>query len=235
MADRPLRPYPPVGDPDRFDEIVRRGSSLRRRRRLATGAGAGGALAVLAIGAVVAIGIGGDDGADVVADQDDVAPVVETTTTAPALPAEMTVTLEREGDTVLARVVDPAQPEVDDAQQCVVVVASAGGTEVASGFTCNGVPGDGPRTAVPLDPIDPEVRISDCAPQVTRIDPSEVTPSGTRPATTVFEVRLGDLDVAADSVSVEAVSGRGDGCAGTASESTEIEAVASAAIEVPPT
>ncbi len=231
MAERPVRPYPSVGDPARFDEIVRRGTSMRRRRRLAAGAGAGGAVAVVALGVLLVTGSGGDT-EGIVADRDDVAPVEETTTTAPVPPAEMTVSVEVTDDAVNATVVDPAQPEVDDAKQCVVVVATAAGARVATGYACNEMPGDGPSTDVPLDPVSPELEISPCAPQIERIDPEAPVPTGSRPATTNFRIDLGALAGDVDEIAVEAVSGRGDGCPGTSSESTEIENLATVSVEM---
>lgn len=231
MAERPIRPYPGVGDPARFDEIVRRGTSMRRRRRLATGAGAGGAVAVVALGVLLVTGPGSDT-EGIVADRDDVAPVEETTTTAPVLPAEMTVSVEVSDEVVEATVVDPAQPEVDDAKQCVVVVATAAGTTVATGYACNEAPGDGPSTDVALDPVSPELEISPCAPQIERVDPDAAVPTGSRPATTSFRIDIGALGVAVDEVAVEAVSGRGDGCPTTSPESTEIENTATVSVEM---
>ena len=68
MPERGAHSYPPVGDPDRLDAIVRRGRSLRRRRQLgAAGAGAGGALAVVAV-AVLVVGGGSDMPDQMVAD-----------------------------------------------------------------------------------------------------------------------------------------------------------------------
>lgn len=48
--------YPPVGDPDRYDMIVQRGRTLRRRRRYSLGAGAGGTVVALAIAVVLITG-----------------------------------------------------------------------------------------------------------------------------------------------------------------------------------
>lgn len=225
------RSYPPVGDPDRYDSIVSRGRSMRRRRQATTGFGAAGIVAIAAAGVIVFTGSGGDE-PGVVADggtEDTTTTAVPDTTLPPAGPDEMTVTVEPGDDRTTIVVADPEQIAVDDALQCVVVsiVDDAGG-EVANGHGCNLGPGDQPASEMFVDPVSPELAISTCAPMLTRIDPEEEVPTATRAATSTFEFDTPPLDPGEHTVTVTAVSGRGDGCPGTSEESTEIETTAEA-------
>ncbi len=233
------RSYPPVGDPDRFDSIVSRGRSMRRRRQATTGVGAAGIVAVVAAGVMVVAGSGGNEGG-VIADGPTEDPTTTTaapdTTPAPPAPEEMTVSVDPGPDRTTIVVADPEQIAVDDANQCVVVtILDESGDEVANGHGCNLGPGDQPSSEVSVDPVSPELAISACAPQVTRADPDEEPPTSTRPATSTFEFDTPPLEPGEHTVTVAAVSGRGDGCPGTSDESTEIETTveASAPLTVP--
>lgn len=219
--------YPPVGDPDRFDRIVSRGRSMRRRRQAVTGLGTAGILSVVAVGVLALTGTdGGPTG--VIADDNTIDPVptTESTTTTEPAPVfdEMTVTVEPGADRTTIVVFDPEQIAVDDAMQCVVVtITDDAGDEVANGHGCNAGPGDQAPTDVTVDVVVPELAISACAPFVTRADPDEPTPTATRRATSTFAFDTPELEPGAYTVAVAAVSGRGDGCPGTSDESTEIE------------
>jgi len=232
------RSYPPVGDPERFDSIVSRGRSMRRRRQATTGVGAAGIVAVVAAGVIAFTGSGdGDTGviADRSTDDTTTTTTVAPDTTPPADPDEMTVTVEPGVERTTVVVADPEQIAVDDALQCIVVtILDASGDEVAVGHGCNLGPGDQPPSEVFVDPVSPELAISACAPQLTRADPDEAPPTATRSATSTFEFDTPALDPGEHTVVVTAVSGRGDGCPGTSDQSTEIEttAEASAALTV---
>lgn len=125
---RPTRSFPsPEDAAARYDAVLRRGHSLRRRQRLVTGAGAGGAvLAVLAT--VVFVTTSGSDTDDnqVVTD-----PTVTTTTV--QTPAGMSVTVTASASSVEVTVDDPAQPKVPEAQICAYVsVAPTGQSGIAA-------------------------------------------------------------------------------------------------------
>lgn len=128
MADQT---YPPVGDPNRFDAIVERGTQLQRRRR-GTAVGAFGSfVVVLGLAAVVLAGRPGTSGSSVVADGTTDTKPIETTTTEPS--TDVTAAVRVDGGRITVSVVDPAQPVSDDSQQCVH----------ASLFPTEGTPSDG--------------------------------------------------------------------------------------------
>ena len=184
MPDRRTRSYPPVGAPDRLDQIVRRGRSLRRRRQAGmAAAGTGGTLAVaaLVLSAVAVFG-GGDPDGGVIADES--APTVVTTTTVPEDPDEMTVQIVA-GPPVRVVTVDPAQPVGKGTRQCLEVMAypAESSTEAMAtyeGWDCRPGTGSGAvdiplRQTAPADggvQIDPEVEpgtsVGGCAQAVDR-------------------------------------------------------------------
>lgn len=218
--------YPPVGDPDRYDMIVQRGRTLRRRRRYSLGAGAGGTVVALAI-AVVLI-TGGNNGNDVDATEMAADPTT-TTTEAPTTTVPTVVTsphkegqvggaLTPSADTI--DVDDPAAPVNIDTQQCVMMtLTTTEAAPVAEGWACAPAGAAGP-TVVEL--VASDVQIG-CPVSAVRGDP----------LTGVEEPLSSSFSYVADptippgtyDLHVEIVSGVGDGCDGTVDGSTEDESV----------
>lgn len=236
MADRDVRSYPPVGDPGRLDAIMSSGRSMRRRRRLGAGAGAGGAVLAAMFAVVLVTGTGTTDDANVVADGEDVPTTTSTTTTAPS-PELMQVRIAAGAEgTVSVTVVDPDQPALDAARQCLsVTVLDDAGEPVATGHGCNDGPGDSTADPIELSLVDPMLGVSTCAPWIEPGDPDQLAPE-TRSATTTFDIVLPELPTGSYSIETEATSGSGDGCPGTDPASNEIENQASSslpALEVP--
>jgi hypothetical protein len=223
-----VRSYPPVGDPDRLDEIMRRGRALRRRRQLGVGAGAGGA-AVAVLAAVLLVTGPADTDRGVVADgdRDEVATTTSTTTT--SLPEVMQARIDEDaGGALTVTVLDPRQPALDASLQCVTVtVLDAAGELAASGHGCNDGPGDATAVPVTVTPVDPMLAVSACAPSIAPADPDAPTPD-TRLAVSTFELVGPELPPGTYTVEVDATSGRGDGCPGVQPGSDEIENQASA-------
>ena len=227
MADRP-HSYPPVGDPDRLDAILRRGRFLRRRRQMTIGAGAGSAMAATVAAVVLLTGLpggGSDDGlvADQPATTTTVAPTsTETTvdeddtssTTTTTSPDGLSVDVDATSTPVAVRVDDPAQPVFvtgrPEAHQCLLVTVRDGaGAPVAEGRGCHFA--NDPTTVVQVLLPQDQAFIG-CAAVAERPAPDEVT---TAAASSEFRVEL-PVDLAAGTydLEVQAASGIGDGCPG---------------------
>ncbi len=209
MADRRPPSYPPVGDDDRFDRIVARGQSLKRRRQLTRVAGAGGAFAVVALVAAMAVSLGSSPDTEPVAE--------EPTTTTTSLPDELTI-ISLDGPPPQFLVIDPEQPVGEVTQQCLGVSVYEGESaaerpELASyeGWAC----GPGDRGAAPIrlrvaaPKGDPNLgaNVGPCAVTISNAVP--VT-SGTKVGETTFTVT--DLPPGSYQLELSAVSGIGDGC-----------------------
>lgn len=232
MPERGAHSYPPVGDPDRLDAIVRRGRSLRRRRQLgAAGAGAGGALAVVAVAVLVVGGGSGTPDQMVADDPTTSSTTTTTTTTVPTAPATMTVELLA-GPPLQVRVDDPAQPLGDGTQQCLLAsaydpAAAGGALPVAQGWNCaRGTSDDGQADVV----LESTTDIGAGADQGAGVGPDlgtgsqveigcpaaiynePVDSTGTQPGATTFSISAPSLPAGQYRVRVEAVSGIGDGC-----------------------
>lgn len=212
MAERRIPPYPSIDDPARYDRIVQRGRSMRRRRQFGVGAGAGGSVAAVALAVVMLTG-GTDPTSDVVADGDR-EPVVETTTTTTTTlpPTELTVEVGVEGDTLLVDVHDPAQPVAEDSRQCVLVTVTGPDGATAEGYGCDDVEAvDG---VVPVEVATNDGIMIGCAASLLPpvADPEEYP---TAEARTLFEATMPDeLPAGAYQVELSVTSGVGDGCAG---------------------
>lgn len=259
MADRTNPTYPPVGDDERFDAIVSRGRHLRRRRQLGLGAaGAGGAVAAAVLAVVVFTALPSSGGDPVIADQDDTATTttVTTTTTTTAAPTTDGTTIQIDADQRPVRVVvaDPVQPVATGtdppAHQCVVAtLTDAAGAPVGEATACRDATEPDAPVQVTLTPIgaggaqidpggaqvDPGGAQIGCAATAERLDPVERT---TVPATSTFLVGPpASLAAGTYTLTVEAVSGIGDGCPGPSSPESnedEHEAVpATATVAVP--
>ena len=235
MAERARHSYPPVGDPDRLDAIVRRGRSLQRRRQLTVaGAGTGGALAVVVV-AVLAFGAGSGNNEQVVADDDrpDNGP---TETTAPPQQPELALRLEA-GPPAAIEVEDPEQPVGEGTQQCLTVTAYPAGTvpgdeslPLAEGTACApGLSENGEAELILMPTTDSGAGTDTgaevgadlgtgpteigCAASIERPAPKDVTSTETRRGITKFSLSAPDLAPGPYRVSVSAASGIGDGCA----------------------
>lgn len=192
------RSFPPPEDAAaRYDAVLRRGRNLRRRRQLATGAGAGGAM--LAMGLAVVLLVGNSEGAqpDVVAD--------EPTTT---VPKEMTVSssYDQASKVLTVEVVNPEMIDTGMGRQCVtVLVRPADTSETVGGATdCGNTEG----VDVPFR-LEPNIG---CAAWQER---SPTTSTVTRPRDDVFRFDLGALPTGDYVAEIAAVSGSGDGCGDT--------------------
>lgn len=198
--------YPPVGDPDRYDMIVQRGRTLRRRRRYSLGAGAGGTVVALAI-AVVLI-TGGNNGNDVdatemAADPTTTTTEAPTTTTTTPLPDVMTATIDPIATTVLVQ--DPTHPVSDEAKQCVHLSLAAADDPtmiVGEGTSC----ADDPALYVKAT----NGIVLDCGTQVERPEPY-VGP--TEPEVSTFTYQIDEsIPPGSYALTARASSGIGDEC-----------------------
>ncbi len=220
MSERNSQSFPPVGDPDRLDAIVRRGRSLRRRRQLgAAGAGLGGTLAVV-LAVTLALGSGGGStDPDIVAD-DPTSSTTTTTTTLPPMPSTLTVTVES-GSPATIVVADPAQPAGSTTTQCVTVTLygpttdtgdpaaapfAGEGTACAPGSSLNGT------GVVDIRPAGPQLVQIGCAAVVKSPPPADVASDAVAPGRTTFRLSAPDLAAGEYTVDASAVSGLGDGC-----------------------
>lgn len=229
------RKYPEVGSEDRFDAIVSRGTSLRRRRQLlgATGTGVTAAACVAIIVAVS--GSPGTTKQSVTANQPNAPePTTAPTTAAPTVTPPTTgprsdefMTIDRTGRTLTIAINDPAtrlvQTQQDTSfrsQQCVTVTMStAGGTPVAEGHGCRSLESlfDSPAEAEVVVQTSVDLHRTDgvsvgCATIDERM-PETITVQPTR-AQTDFVVRVPKtIDPGEYMLEVFGVSGFGDGCA----------------------
>lgn len=212
MTERGEHSYPPVGDPDRLDSIVRRGRSLRRRRQLGTiGAGAGGALAVMVV-VVLAFGGSGTSPQPVA---DDPTSTTTTTTTTTSIPPPVFTAEVLAGPPAQVRVDDPAQPSGDASQQCVLAsaydpAAPAGALPVAQGWTC--APGQSDNGSEDLVLV-PTAGVDIGCPAVAERDAGAANAvTGEGRGVTTFTLSAPGVPSGQYRIEVEAVSGIGDGC-----------------------
>jgi hypothetical protein len=231
MAERGSHQYPPVGDTDRLDAILRRGRSLRRRRQL--GVGAGGTMAAVAVVAVLVTAWPAGSSTDGGLADDPTTTIAPTTTLAPTIET-MQVTIDASATPIEVTVEDPAQPVplASDvpAEQCVLVTLyRADGSAAAEGTACK-VGAD--ETVVELTFIPPGGPQIGCAAIAVRIDPSE---RATTADSSRFELALPDeLPSGTYRVEVQASSGIGDRCPTIDSpDEDENQAQATETIEVP--
>lgn len=233
VADR--RKFPSLDDPTRFDAIVGRGRALRRRRQLGVGAGAGGGVAAVALAVVMVTGSGGAGDRlqhDIVADDDKVEAVETTTTTTtapPALPTEFVAQVETDGDELTIELIDPAQPDSENSKQCVMVTLDGGAAGATERWACDNEapPVDGVTT---VDLPNTGGTLVGCPGSLNR----DVEPIGdtTRTKSTTFSMKVpADLAPGEYSVTVDATSGVGDGCAGTGDEAAPGAPAAAGAAE----
>lgn len=236
MSERNTSSFPPVGDPDRLDAIVRRGRSLRRRRQLGTaGAGVGGTLAVVLAVVLVLGGGGGTTDPNIVAnDPTSSTTTTTTTTTTPQMPPELTVSVNA-GPPATILVEDPAQPVGDTTKQCVTVTVfgplvegvdpadqpvAGEGTQCAAGLSMNGSAVLDIRSATAAAPgeiqIDPvpggAPDLIGCAAVIERPPLEDVTSDAVAPGRSTFRISAPDLTPGEYRLEVSAVSGLGDGC-----------------------
>lgn len=229
--------YPGVGSPDRFDEIVTRGSAMRRRRRFlsATGAGVTG-LACLALVVGLGMNVGSKADRSVVADRGttssqsaNAAETNNTVTSHDPIPAflsvepsdsELTIQLNDQRTAVPADP-DATLPSSLFSQQCVTVtLADKSDTTVAEGTACRQIGasfGDENAIRVELNRTD-GVSVG-CAAVAERLE----NPLTLRfePIGTTFVAALpADLPPGTYTATVIGVSGFGDGCDGG---STQVE------------
>lgn len=231
--------FPPLGDPDRFDQIVRRGRFLRRRRHAGIGAGAGGGVAAVALAVLLVSGAGTPSTPQVVADDgpSDTTTTTTTTTTIPAPPPDRLVAeVDTTGGVITVAVTDPARPVSGAARQCVSVTLTGASGDTAEATGCDDIPAVDGIVTVEL-PNTGGVLIG-CAAVVER------EPAGpgadTELVSTTFELTPpSDLTPGDYTVEVSATSGVGDGCAGTGDEAAPGAPVSPGlgehAVVVPPT
>lgn len=248
----PNRSFPPPEDAAaRYDAVLRRGRSLRRRQRLVRGAGAGGA-AIAVVAVAVAVSVGGASNNPVVIDQAGTTTTSITATTA-GTPAAMSVTVMADSRAVAVRISDPAQAAAPTARICAQVrLALQGAAQVAAaeGSACWTPAVDGSvDTTGDLRPTNgAEVG---CATSQTREgagtqsrgDPATTTPATTTPVATTpatrsvrhdfsFPVPAG-LPAGKYVAEVTGVSGLGDGCPPSTDGEAETVATGKATLRLP--
>lgn len=229
--------YPAVGSTERYDAIVARGTSLRRQRRLLTGAGV-----LVAATVVVALAIGFRALSDSTADHGVKADTSGATALNPAAPSggnpakkatpeflaveshgsSWTITLNDE------RAAVPLDPTLVAgsslaAQQCVTLTAvDSSGRPVAEGSGCRPLDGttNGRADAVPVDLRTSNGVALGCATVVERL--AEPLTLRLVPASTTFAATIPPgLAPGEYTLSISGVSGFGDGCATGTTSSTE--------------
>ncbi|HTO00460.1 MAG TPA: hypothetical protein VL068_07280 [Microthrixaceae bacterium] len=225
MAKTPNH-FPPVGDENRYDAIVSKGRSIRHRRQAVFGAGASSVLAAcIALVVIFSGGNGAAEHGSIYANQGDKndKPAKVDPTIAPE---KMSLSVDREDNTFTINVNDPrmavptpGQP-LDDvsykSQQCILLSLEDGsGQVVAEGFGCNpfdpaSQPGAQPGTAVSVALNMTDGLSVGCSSVTERIDPIQSQP---QPMESTFSVDLPvGLAVGDYNMTVDAVSGFGDGC-----------------------
>ncbi|MCX6523647.1 MAG: hypothetical protein NTX58_02610 [Actinobacteria bacterium] len=222
--------YPAVGDDARFDAIVKRGTAMRRGRntkRAATFGSLGIMAAAIAVFALVDTSEP-SQASQVFADSAEVAP-----TTAPTRalsePGPLSLSIEQTPSGATITLLDPSAAVAvagePPAQQCVTVTLRAAGSGatgevLAEGFTCSGGSGAAAVTEVPLIAAVDGVQVG-CAATAIRTD---ATPDLSEPLDSTFAVSLpAGMNSGNYQITAEAVSGLGDGCAGSAEGSSESE------------
>lgn len=229
------RKYPPIDDPARYDRIVERGRSMRRRRQLGVGAGTGGSVAAVALAVVLITGGGGGaDRSELVADGDAVDETTTTstttTTTTPPPPDELTVQVDATADRITVEVIDPELPVSDDSQQCVTVSLMGDTADSAEATGCDDIPAVDGVVTVDL-PATGGVLIG-CSAALEQPDPNASLDLDTELRATTFELTPpAGLAPGTYTVEVQVASGIGDGCHGTGDEAPVGEPLAPGATE----
>jgi hypothetical protein len=200
---------PPEDAAARYDAVLRRGRSLRRRHQVAVGAGTGGLLALVLLAVVVvSAGRGGGKDDQVVTDPrpTTTTSTTTTTTTKPTFAVTATATATK----ITVTVTDPAFPVAAGARQCVYVrVAPSGPSGVATteGTGCAGA-GEADITT-DLTPIEAEIGCAGVA-----VNGPAPTPTAAEPLTHTFTFNLPTgLQPGKYEAEATGVSGIGDGCA----------------------
>lgn len=214
MAERRPPSYPPVGDDARYDRIVARGRSLKRRRQLAGAAGAGGAFAVVALVAAVAVSLGSDPSSDAEAT------FAEPPTTTSTVPDELTIDV-LDAPPLQIVVIDPEQPVGEGTQQCLGVsvyeseaAAGEGAFATHEGGICQPTSGGAANVELrvtAIDPAAPDLGAANVGPCAQTVANSVPETSGTALGETTFTLTA--LPAGSYWVELTAVSGIGDGCA----------------------
>lgn len=242
MADRSTHTYPPLGDDARYDAIVSRGRTLRRRRRAGVGlAGASGVMAATVVVVVLFAATGTSGGEPTIADQGRTSTTTSTTVT--TVPASDATTIQVLGDQLPAEVLvtDPAQPVPtgadEPAHQCILATLTDGtGASVGEAWACaQAADSDERSNEVPVPLVAPNGPQIGCAASAMRLDPVE---RATTSDTSTFRVDPpAGLAPGTYSLHIEAVSGIGDGCPGPStpgsSEAENQAAPATAQVSVP--
>ena len=231
MPKNTLPSYPAAGDEARFDAIVQQGRSIRRGRttkRAATIGSVGVMVAAIAIFALIDTSVP-SQASQVVANSAE----IETPTVPEAEIAEsgsLSLRIEQAAAGVEIGLNDSAAAVAvagePPAQQCVTVTvrapgSGATGVVLAEGFICTG--GSQAASAVvqvPLTAAIDGVQVG-CAATAVRTD---VAPDLSEPLGSTFSVSLPiGMSPGKYQITAEAVSGLGDGCAGSAEGSSESE------------
>ena len=228
--------YPAVGDDARFDAIVKRGTAMRRGRNTKRAA-TFGSLGIMAAGIAIFALVDTSQpsqASQVFADSAQVAPTT-TPTRALSEPGPLSLSIEQTPSGATIILLDPSAAVAvagePPAQQCVTVTLRAAGSGatgkvLAEGFTCSGGGGVAAVTEVPLIAAVDGVQVG-CAATAIRTD---ATPDLSEPLDSTFAVSLpAGMNSGNYQITAEAVSGLGDGCAGSAEGSTESEHSALAA------
>ncbi len=219
-----LQHFPPVGDDARFDAIVSKGRSIRHRRQTVFGATTGSILAACIALVVV---FGGNNGPakpkQIFANEGKGGEAKSSTTT--QVPDKMQVTVDVDGDTINVEVNDPRMPVPDDVaalgetsyrtQQCVLMTLLNGaGQSVAEGFDCQ--PFGPADTNSGSGTVSVQLNVANglaigCAAVEERLGPVTTEP---QQMISRFTAGLPDVAPGEYKLTVEAVSGFGDGCPG---------------------
>jgi hypothetical protein len=200
---------PPEDAAARYDAVLRRGTSLRRRHQVAVGAGTAG-VAVVLVGAVLLV-----SGGRTSSDQDvvtDPRPSTSTTTTTTA--PTFGVTARGDAKKITVTVSDPAFPDVAGSQQCVYLRIARRGASGVAATEATSCAGAGDTPTVPLSPIEAEVGCA-AATAVNGPPPAPAAPKRlVRQSTFTFTIPPGVLAPGDYEAEATGTSGYGDGCAG---------------------
>ncbi|MGB6056998.1 MAG: hypothetical protein WBF71_01940 [Microthrixaceae bacterium] len=235
MAKSPEH-FPPVGHEERYDAIISKGRKIRHRRQAVFGAATSSVLAAC-VALVVIFGTNGgsakssgqvfaNEGKN--AKENPVEPTVA--------PGQMQLNVTRDGDTFDIELSDPLMAVPTEgqslgdssyrAQQCVLVtLEDGGGQTVAEGFGCKQYdpsaatsagrtsepPGSGVDSGAVEVQLNPRDQLSiGCAAVAERRDPVTTEPHA---MTSTFRADLPATVISGEyTMTVEAVSGFGDGC-----------------------
>lgn len=246
-----MKHYPPVGSPDRLEEIMDRGSGMRRRRRI-LGATSAGLMGIACVALVIALGGVSPNTQKVATASDDTStqnapetnpPGQETTlSTLPTVPTPvenlpfLSVEIDEGIHEMRININDletptPADPTILETtsfgvQQCVLVAlnrTSEGDPLETEGFWCRSVEPGVPEAAarVPVELNSPSDVSVGCAAFEERFEGP--IEMTTTGASTEFVASISDADLPAGdySVRITAVSGFGDGCPGDGSTTSD--------------